>query len=70
MSNDKYMDTKPYELRGPHIEKGARIGNNATLLPSVRIGAYSTVGAGAVVTKDVEDHSVVVGCPARKIADV
>jgi acetyltransferase-like isoleucine patch superfamily enzyme len=42
------------------------IGQNAIILPSVaRIGDGAVIGAGAVVTKDVEPYSIVVGNPAR-----
>ena len=58
------------ELAGPHIEKGARIGANTTILPGIRIGAYALVGAGAVVTVDVPPGAVVVGNPARIINQV
>ncbi|MBI4065007.1 acyltransferase [Candidatus Gottesmanbacteria bacterium] len=47
------------------IKRGAYIGTGAILLPGVTIGAESVVGAGAVVTKNVPDHVVVVGVPAR-----
>lgn len=43
------------------------IGANATVLPGVRIGDNSIVGAGAVVTKDVPANTVVVGSPARVV---
>jgi sugar O-acyltransferase (sialic acid O-acetyltransferase NeuD family) len=43
------------------------IGTNATVLPRVRIGQEAIVGAGAVVTRDVPDGKVVVGCPAREL---
>ena len=43
----------------------ATIGANATVLPRVRIGLGAQVGAGAVVVRDVPDHAVVVGVPAR-----
>ena len=46
---------------------GADIGTNATLLPGVRVGAHSIVGAGAVVTGDVPDYAIVAGVPARII---
>lgn len=44
---------------------GADIGTNATILPGVHVGAHSIVGAGAVVTDDVPEYSVVAGVPAR-----
>ncbi len=52
-------------LDGAHIEEGAIIGANATLLPGVRIGAGALVGAGSVVTRDVPPGAVVVGNPAK-----
>lgn len=54
-------------LEGAHIEAGAIIGANATLLPGIRIGANALVGAGSVVTHDVPAGAVVVGNPARVI---
>jgi acetyltransferase-like isoleucine patch superfamily enzyme len=47
------------------VETGADIGMNASILPGVRIGAHSIVGAGAVVTQDVPEYAVVAGVPAR-----
>jgi sugar O-acyltransferase (sialic acid O-acetyltransferase NeuD family) len=47
------------------IGKFGSIGSNATVLPRMRIGEGAIVGAGAVVTRDVPDYQVVVGCPAR-----
>jgi sugar O-acyltransferase (sialic acid O-acetyltransferase NeuD family) len=47
------------------IGNGTFIGTNATLLPRVNIGQWVTIGAGAVVTKDVPDFAVVMGNPAR-----
>ncbi|WP_353475877.1 acyltransferase (plasmid) [Salipiger sp. H15] len=50
-----------------HVGRAAAIGSNATILPGVRIGAFSLVGAGAVVTEDVPEHAVVAGVPARVV---
>ncbi|MDO8480291.1 MAG: acyltransferase [Nanoarchaeota archaeon] len=49
------------------VRKGASIGANATILPGITIGEHAMVGAGSVVTKDVEAYAKVVGNPARKI---
>jgi UDP-2-acetamido-3-amino-2,3-dideoxy-glucuronate N-acetyltransferase len=46
------------------VENGASIGSGAVVLGGVRIGARALVGAGAVVTKDVEAGEIVVGVPA------
>ncbi len=49
------------------IGDGAFIGSDTMLVAPVKLGAYSRTGAGAVVTKDVEPNSLVVGVPARPI---
>jgi len=54
-------------MRGPYIERGVQVGVNVTLLPYIRIGAYSVIGSGAVVTEDVPPYSVVVGNPGRVV---
>jgi acetyltransferase-like isoleucine patch superfamily enzyme len=53
------------ELRGAVLRRGCRIGGGAVLLPGVEVGEEAFVGAGAVVTRDVEPRTVVVGVPAR-----
>lgn len=52
------------------VRHGASIGANATIRCGVEIGRFAMVGAGAVVTKDVPDHALVVGNPARRIGTV
>jgi acetyltransferase-like isoleucine patch superfamily enzyme len=47
------------------IRRNASIGSNATILCGVTVGEGALVGAGSVVTRDVPDHAVVVGNPAR-----
>ena len=47
------------------VERGASLGSGALILGGVRIGARALVGAGAVVTRDVEPGEVVIGNPAR-----
>jgi UDP-2-acetamido-3-amino-2,3-dideoxy-glucuronate N-acetyltransferase len=48
------------------VEKGASIGANATIVCGNRIGRYSFVGAGAVVTREVKPYALVIGNPARQ----
>jgi dTDP-4-amino-4,6-dideoxygalactose transaminase/acetyltransferase-like isoleucine patch superfamily enzyme len=55
------------ELAPTRVGKGATIGANATIVCGHDVGAYAFVGAGAVVTKDVPPHALVVGNPARRI---
>lgn len=52
------------------VGAGALIGIGATVMPQRKVGAWSIVGAGSVVTKDVPDHTIVVGAPAKTISAV
>lgn len=54
---DAYSETR--------VGRGASIGANATLVCGIDVGAYALVGAGAVVTRDVPPHALVLGVPAR-----
>ena len=72
-TNDNFMGRteRRHELiKGPTIRRGARIGGGAILLPGVEIGEEAYVGAGAVVTKNVEPRMLVVGNPARVMRGV
>lgn len=48
------------------VKQGASIGANATIVCGHDIGRYAFIGAGAVVTKAVPDHALVMGNPARQ----
>ncbi|MGR3433948.1 MAG: DapH/DapD/GlmU-related protein [Shimia sp.] len=52
------------------VGRGATIGANATIVCGNALGAYCMVAAGAVVTRDVPDHALVAGVPARRIGRV
>lgn len=47
------------------IGDGVTMGTNATILPRLKIGRWATIGAGAVVIRDVPDYATVVGNPAK-----
>lgn len=49
------------------VRRGASVGAGAVILPGITLGSYATVGAGAVVTRDVADHRLVLGNPARPV---
>jgi UDP-2-acetamido-3-amino-2,3-dideoxy-glucuronate N-acetyltransferase len=55
------------ELRPTLVKKGASLGANSTIVCGNTIGRYAFVGAGTVVTRDVPDHALVVGNPARQM---
>jgi acetyltransferase-like isoleucine patch superfamily enzyme len=57
-------------IKGPVIRSGAKIGANATVLPSVTVGEMAMVAAGAVVTHDVPPRAVVAGNPARIVKTI
>lgn len=47
------------------IKQGASIGAGAVLMPGITVGEFATIGAGAVVSKDVPPFALVIGNPAR-----
>lgn len=67
-TNDKYPRSRniDFKLLRTTIRKGASLGANSTILPGLTIGNNAVVGAGSVVTRDVNDHETVMGNPARK----
>jgi acetyltransferase-like isoleucine patch superfamily enzyme len=72
-TNDNFMGRteRRHELiKGPTIRRGARVGGGAILCPGIVVGEEAFVGAGAVVTKDVDARMLVVGNPARVLRAV
>jgi acetyltransferase-like isoleucine patch superfamily enzyme len=61
---------KVLDLKAVHIKRNAWIGAAATILPGVTVGENSVVAAGALVSKDVPDNTVVGGVPAKIIRKV
>lgn len=63
--NPRSHVSRKHEYRQTLVKKGASVGANATIVCGVTIGRYAFVGAGAVVTSDVPDYTLVYGNPAR-----
>jgi UDP-2-acetamido-3-amino-2,3-dideoxy-glucuronate N-acetyltransferase len=61
-----FVDRKA-EFKPTLVRHGATLGANCTIVCGVEIGAFATIGAGAVVVDDVPDHALMVGNPARRI---
>lgn len=60
----------PYDFGSIHIGRGTWLGAHVTITNNVRIGKGCLIAAGSVVTKDVEDFSIVGGVPAKFIKKV
>ena len=77
LTNDRYPRaiTPTGELTGPdegelsrtRLQRGCTIGAGAILVGGIEIGSFATIGAGAVVARDIPGHALVVGNPARRI---
>ena len=57
--------TDDWVLSYTKIKKGASLGANSTIRCGITIGEWAMVGAGSVVTRDIPDHGLVIGNPAR-----
>jgi len=55
-----------HEIRPTVVRRGATLGANATIVCGNEVGRFAFVGAGAVVTRPVPDHALVLGVPARR----
>lgn len=64
---EDFSQVSPGCQLGGLVGEGTFIGLGATLLPNIKIGKYSTIGAGAVVTKDIPNNCTAIGIPAKVI---
>lgn len=65
--NPRSHVSRKHEYRRTVVRRGASIGANATIVCGVTLGEYAFIGAGAVVTKDVQAFALMAGVPARRI---
>ena len=59
-----------FEVSETHVKKGDSIAAHATIICNTTLGEYCMIGSGAVVTRDVPAHGLVVGNPARLVGFV
>ena len=78
IAQEAYVCTGTHDFNDPNLQlitkpitvgKNSFIGARAMILPGVSIGDQAIVGAMSVVSKDVPDHLIVVGNPAKKIGE-
>ena len=71
-TNDYYPRAfnRDWEVSETLIKRGASIGANATIICRHTLGEYCMIGAGSVITSDVEPYTLVVGNPARAIGKI
>lgn len=65
--NPRALVERKDEYRNTKVQRGATLGANCTIVCGVNIGTFAFIGAGTVVTKDVQDFALVVGNPGRQI---
>jgi UDP-2-acetamido-3-amino-2,3-dideoxy-glucuronate N-acetyltransferase len=65
--NPRSAVSRKDEYRDTLVRRGATLGANCTIVCGVTVGAHAFVGAGAVVHRDVPDHALMVGVPARQV---
>jgi len=70
-TNDRYPRARgKWRLLRTLVKRGASIGARSIILPGVTIGEYALIGAGSIVTKDIDDYAIAVGSPARVVGYV
>lgn len=71
-TNDNHMGRheRGIALRGATLRRGCRVGAGSILLPGIEVGEEAFVAAGALVTRDVEARTLVMGVPAKVMREV
>ena len=65
--NPRAFINRKSEFKKTIVNDGATLGANCTIVCGVKIGKFALIGAGAVVTKDVDDYALYVGVPAKQV---
>jgi len=64
------MHSKAGQYICTKLETGVTLGANCTIVCGNTLGKHSLIGSGAVICKDVEPHSIMVGNPGKKIGEI
>ncbi|MEX0797439.1 MAG: acyltransferase [Acidimicrobiia bacterium] len=67
MNPRAHMPSGPEDWLDTNVERGVSIGANSTIVCGTTLGENCMIGAGSVVTKDVERHELVAGNPSRRL---
>ena len=67
ITNPRSFINRKNQFKKTTLKKGCTIGANATILCGITIGEYSLIGSGAVITKNIKPHALMVGVPAKRI---
>lgn len=69
---DDYAQVAPgtHLAANVHVKRGANLGTGAQVIPSITIGEHAIIGAGSTVVRDIPDHVVAFGCPAKVIRQI
>jgi acetyltransferase-like isoleucine patch superfamily enzyme len=71
-TNDNFMGRheRDFKLSGATLRRACRVGAGSILLPGIEVGEEAFVAAGALVTRDVEPRTLVMGVPAKAVRQV
>ena len=69
-TDGRMQGEQDWQVVPTRIKRGASIGSGAVIMCGVTVGESALIGAGAVVTRDVPDHAIVAGVPARALVNV
>ena len=67
VNNPRSEIIRKLEYRKTLVKRGATLGANSTIVCGVTIGKFAFIGAGAVISKDVQDYALMVGVPGKQI---
>lgn len=68
LANDKHPPSE--KIQGPEIGDYTQVGVHAVIIGDVKIGANCVIGAHSTLTQEFEDHSLILGSPAKRVSDV